>query len=149
MPVNVNEIGTLWVKGDNVMAGYYNNPEKTSEVLKDGWLCTGDLALFTEEGLLKIKGRGDDLIIKAGMNIYPQEIESALKLDHRVKDLYVRGYIDAKLGVQIELNITGEFSNVSEVKELCLTNLSTYQVPARINLMDEIPKNGSGKIVRR
>jgi long-chain acyl-CoA synthetase len=58
-------------------------------VLKDGWLCTGDLALFTEEGLLKIKGRGDDLIIKAGMNIYPQEVESALKLDFRVKDVYV------------------------------------------------------------
>ena len=147
--VNANEIGTLWVKGDNVMVGYYNNPEKTSEVLKDGWLCTGDLALFTEEGLLKIKGRSDDMIIKAGMNIYPQEIESALKLDYRVKDVYVRGYIDDKLGVQIELNITGEFSNVSEVKELCRTNLIAYQVPTRINLMDEIPKNGSGKIVRK
>lgn len=147
--VNANEIGTLWVKGDNVMVGYYNNPEKTSEVLKDDWLCTGDLALFTEEGLLKIKGRSDDMIIKAGMNIYPQEIESALKLDYRVKDVYVRGYIDDKLGVQIELNITGEFSNVSEVKELCRTNLIAYQVPTRINLMDEIPKNGSGKIVRK
>ena len=148
-PVNANEIGTLWVKGDNVMAGYYNNPEKTSEVLKDGWLCTGDLALFTEEGLLKIIGRGDDLIIKAGMNIYPQEIESALKLDYRVKDVFVRGYTDDKLGVQIELNITGDFSDVSEVKDLCRINLSAYQVPTRINLLDEIPKNGSGKIIRR
>lgn len=148
-PVNANEIGTLWVKGDNVMAGYYNNPEKTSEVLKDGWLCTGDLALLTEEGLLKIKGRGDDMIIKAGMNIYPQEIESALKLDHRVKDVYVRGYTDDKFGVQIELNITGDFLNASEVKDLCRINLLAYQIPARINLLDEIPKNGSGKIIRR
>lgn len=147
--VNVNEIGTLWVKGDNVMAGYYNNPAKTSEVLKGGWLCTGDLALFTEEGLLKIKGRGDDLIIKAGMNIYPQEIESALKLDYRVKDVYVRGYTDDKLGVQIELNITGDFSDISEVKDICRCNLSAYQIPARINLLDEMPKNGSGKIIRR
>ncbi len=147
--VHVNEIGTLWVKGDNVMTGYYNNPEQTAEVIKDGWLCTGDLALFTEDGLLKIKGRGDDLIIKAGMNIYPQEIESALKLDDRVKDVYVSGYTDEKLGVQIALNITGNFADAAEVKELCRTNLSAYQIPNRINLLDEIPKNGSGKIIRR
>lgn len=147
--VGKNEIGVLWVKGDNVMAGYYKNPQKTNEVLKDGWLCTGDLALFTDEGFLKIKGRNDDLIIKAGMNIYPQEIESALKLDYRVKDVYVRGYTDDKLGVQVELNITGDFSDISEVKDVCRCNLSAYQIPARINLLDEIPKNGSGKIIRR
>lgn len=148
-PANTNEIGTLWVKGDNVMAGYYNNPEKTAESLKDDWLCTGDLALFTRNGLLKIIGRADDLIIKAGMNIYPQEIENALKLDYRVKDVFVRSYTDDKLGVQIELNITGDFSDVAEVKALCHTNLSSYQIPTRINLIDEIPKNGSGKIIRR
>lgn len=147
--VGKNEIGVLWVKGDNVMAGYYKNPQKTNEVLKDGWLCTGDLALFTDEGFLKIKGRNDDLIIKAGMNIYPQEIESALKLDYRVKDVFVRGYTDDKLGVQIELNITGDFSDISDVKDLCRTNLSSYQIPTRINLLDEIPKNGFGKIIRR
>ncbi len=148
-PVKANEIGNLWVKGDNVMVRYYNNPQKTDEVLKDGWLCTGDLALFTNEGLLKIKGRADDLIIKAGMNIYPQEIESALKPDTRVRDVFVRGYSDEKLGVQIELNITGDFSSMNEVKELCRCNLPAYQIPTRINLMDEIPKNGSGKIIRR
>lgn len=148
-PVNANEIGTLWVKGDNVMSGYYNNPQKTTEVIRDGWLCTGDLALFDNEGLLKIKGRSDDLIIKAGMNIYPQEIESALKLDGRVKDVYVRSYKDDKLGVQIELNITGDFSGVEEVKDLCRSNLPSYQMPIRINLLDDIPKNGSGKIIRR
>ena len=145
---NVNEVGTLWVKGDNVMAGYYNNPQKTAEVIKEGWLCTGDLALFTKQGLLKIMGRTDDLIIKAGMNIYPQEIESALKLDYRVKDVYVRGYTDDKFGVQIELNISGDFSDVAEIKKLCQANLSAYQLPTRINLIDEIAKSGSGKIIR-
>lgn len=148
-PADTNEIGVLWVKGDNIMSGYYNNPQKTSEVLKNGWLCTGDLALFTEKGFLKIKGRNDDLIIKAGMNIYPQEIESALKLDFRVRDVLVRGYTDDKLGIQIELNITGDFSDVSEVKDLCRATLPAYQIPARIHLLDEIPKNGSGKIIRR
>lgn len=144
-----NEVGTLWVKGDNVMQGYYNNPQKTSEVLKDGWLCTGDLALFNKEGLLKIKGRADDLIIKAGMNIYPQEIENALRFDKRVKEVCVSSYDDEKLGVQIVLNISGDFSSVAEIKELCQLYLPTYQIPTRINLMDEIPKNGSGKIIRR
>ena len=62
---------------------------------------------------------------------------------------FKRGYTDDKLGVQIELNITGDFSDVSDIKDLCRTNLSAYQVPTRINLLDEIPKNGSGKIIRR
>lgn len=149
VPVNANKIGTLWVKGDNVMVGYYNDPKKTAEVIKDGWLCTGDLALLTEDGLLKIKGRGDNLIIKAGMNIYPQEIESALKLDCRVKDVYVYGYTDKKLGVQIVLNISGDFADITEVKDLCRTYLPSYQVPNQIILVDDIPKNGSGKIIRR
>lgn len=147
--VGLNEVGILWIKGENVMAGYYNNPQKTAEVIKDGWLCTGDLALFTEEGFLKIKGRMDDLIIKAGMNIYPQEIENALKLDCRVKDVFVCGYTDEKVGVQIELTISGDFSDVAEVRDLCRTNLSAYQIPTRINLIHELPKNSSGKIIRR
>ncbi|MBO5228413.1 MAG: acyl--CoA ligase [Lachnospiraceae bacterium] len=148
-PVKVNEIGTLWVKGDNVMVGYYNNPEKTAEVINEGWLCTGDLAFFNEAGLLKIKGRSDDLIIKAGMNIYPQEIESVLKADSRVREVCVCGHSAEKLGTQIVLNIAGDFADVAEVKELCRTQLPAYQMPARINLVSEIPKNGSGKIVRR
>lgn len=144
-----NEIGVLWVKGDNVMAGYYNNPQKTANVIKDGWLCTGDLAMFNEKGLLKIKGRSDDLIIRAGMNIYPQEIENALKLDSRVKDVFVCGYTDEKFGTQIELNISGDFCDVTEVKALCSDVLPTYQIPMRINLLNEILKNGSGKIIRK
>ena len=148
-PVDLNETGLLWVKGDNVMLGYYNDPQKTSEVIVDGWLCTGDLAMFNSAGLLKIKGRSDDLIIKAGMNIYPQEIENALRLDSRVYEVCVYGTNDERLGTQIVLDIVGDFVDVSEVKELCDSHLPLYQMPSRINLVNEIPKNGSGKIVRR
>ena len=148
-PTDLNEVGILWVKGNNVMAGYYNNPEKTAATIKDGWLCTGDLAMFNSAGLLKIKGRSDDLIIKAGMNIYPQEIESALRLDPRVREVYVCGNNTENLGMQIILTIVGDFSNVTEVKELCSLYLPAYQMPSHINLVNEIPKNGSGKIVRR
>ena len=147
--VDKNEIGVLWIKGENIMAGYYNDPEKTAEILKDGWLCTGDLAMFNDIGLLKIKGRTDGLIIKAGMNIYPQEIENALKSDPRVRELYVCGHNDEKLGTHIVLNIAGDFSDVSDVKEMCRLLLPSYQMPSRINLVNELPKNASGKIIRR
>ena len=148
-PADLNEIGILWVKGDNIMAGYYNNPERTREIIKDGWLCTGDLALFNDAGLLKIKGRSDDLIIKAGMNVYPQEIESALRLDSRVHEAYIYGENDDKLGMQIILSVVGDFSDIAEVRELCNAYLPAYQIPSRIYLVNEIPKNGSGKIVRK
>ena len=144
-----NEIGVLWVKGDNVMVGYYNNPKKTKSVLKRGWLCTGDLALINEMGFLKIKGRNDDLIIKAGMNIYPQEIENAVKRDSRVHEVFVCGENDTKFGTQIVMNIVGDFDSVNEVKTLCLECLPAYQIPSKINLLPELNKNGSGKIIRR
>lgn len=90
-PVEAGETGILWVRGGNVMLGYYNDPAQTERVLQNGWLCTGDLAERNEEGLLRVKGRSDDLIIRAGMNIYPQEIESALKEDPRVREVMAYG----------------------------------------------------------
>jgi len=143
-----NEVGILWVKGGNVMVGYYNDPKKTAEVIKDEWLCTGDLAFINEAGLLKIKGRNDDLIIKAGMNIYPQEIVNTVKQDPRVYDVYVYGQEDENRGVQIVMNIVGNFSTTEEVRVLCRECLPSYQMPAKINLLDELPRNGSGKIVK-
>ena len=143
-----NEEGLLFVKGDNVMLGYYREPEKTSAVLKDGWLCTGDIALINDAGFIKIKGRNDDLIIKSGMNVYPAEIEGVLKQDPRVKEVLVYGYRDS-VGTQIGMKLVGDFSSTEEVKQLCMKVLPSFQVPATIELMDELPKNGSGKIIRR
>lgn len=145
----IGEIGVLWVKGGNVMAGYYNNPQKTAETICDGWLCTGDLALMNEAGLLKIIGRNDDLIIKAGMNIYPQEVESAVKADARVREVLVYGEKDETVGTLLAMDIAGDFSSVDEIRDLCRGCLPAYQMPVKINLVAELPKNGSGKIVRR
>ena len=142
-----NEEGILYIKGENVMLGYYNNPEKTNEVLSDGWLCTGDTASINEKGFLKIKGRSDDMIIKAGMNIYPQEIESALKTDPRVREVLAYGFL-AAAGTQIGLMIAGDFHTVEEVQTLCREMLPQYQFPQRIELIAELEKNGSGKIKR-
>lgn len=143
-----NEEGVLWIKGDNVMLGYYNEPEKTRKVLKDGWLCTGDIALVNNAGFLQIKGRADDLIIKAGMNIYPAEIEATLKQSPRVREVLVYGFIN-KYGVQIGLKIAGDFDSVESVKKFCTTVLPYFQVPSVIELFEELPKNASGKIIRR
>lgn len=143
-----NEEGILYVKGDNVMLGYYKDPQKTREVLKNGWLCTGDIALINDAGFLKIKGRNDDLIIKAGMNIYPAEIEGVMREDSRVKDVLVYGFHN-QFGAQIGMKLVGNFSSVEQVKQLCLNKLPSFQVPSVIELVAELPKNGSGKIIRR
>ena len=148
LPCKKNEEGVLYVKGENIMMGYYRDPEKTKAVMKDGWLCTGDIALINDAGFLKIKGRNDDLIIRAGMNIYPAEIESVLKQDPRVKEVLVYSFRNS-FGTQIGLKISGDFSSIDEVKQLCIKILPPYQIPCCIQLLDELPKNASGKIVRR
>lgn len=143
-----NEEGILYVKGGNVMAGYYNAPEQTSKMLSNGWLCTGDIAVINSDGLLKIKGRSDDLIIRGGMNIYPQEVEGVLKKDPRVREVLVYKIENRHNGVQVGMKIAGDFACVDDVKKLCSEVLPSFQIPTSIELLDELPKNGSGKIIR-
>lgn len=143
------QVGILWVRGDNVMMGYYQDPEQSARVLRDGWLCTGDMAVMDEMGLISIKGRVDDLIIRAGMNIYPSEIENALRSDERVREVFAYGYEDDHGVTQIGIKIAGDFQSKEQVKRCCLEHLPPYAIPTRITLLDELPKNGSGKILRR
>ena len=130
------------------MLGYYGEPEKTRNILKDGWLCTGDIAVTNSAGFLKILGRQDDLIIKSGMNIYPAEVEGVLKQDSRVKEVLVYGF-HTPFGSQIGMKLVGDFSSTKEVRQLCMSVLPSFQVPAVIDLVDKLPKNGSGKTIRR
>ena len=106
------------------------------------------MRIINDVGLLKIKGRSDGLIIKSGMNIYPAEIEAALKADPRVKEVLAYG-IESKHGMHIVLKIAGDFNSVSEVKKLCSECLPYFQIPNYIEITPEISKNGSGKIIRR
>lgn len=147
-PCLTNEEGILYVKGDNVMLGYYREPEKTAKVFKDSWLCTGDIAVINDVGFLKIKGRNDDLIIKSGMNVYPAEIEGTIKQDSRIKEVLVYGFQNS-FGTQIGMKLVGDFSSTEEVKQFCMKALPSFQVPSVIELVDELHKNGSGKIIRR
>ena len=88
------------------------------------------------------------MIIKSGMNIYPAEIEGVLKQDARVKEVLVYGYRN-ELGTQIGMKIVGDFSSIDEIKQCCIKLLPSFQVPSSIELVDELAKNGSGKIIRR
>lgn len=142
------EDGILWVKGPNIMMGYYDAPIHTNSILKDGWLCTGDIAMVDSEGMLYIRGRNDDLIIRGGMNIYPGDIESSLKGDPRVKDVLVYGYTERDI-VKIGLKISGNFDSADDVRKMCANALPIHQRPSKIELLDDLPKNGSGKIIRR
>ena len=130
------------------MLGYFNDKKKTEETIKDGWLKTGDVAYIDERGFLIIKGRSDDMIIRAGMNIYPQEIEEILKTDLKVKDVFVYGIPDKNEGMKIAMKISGNFTDEKEVREMCLSRLPSFEVPTIIEIVDEINKTGFGKIIR-
>ena len=140
--------GVLWVKGDNIMLGYYRDPAKTAQIFQDGWLCTGDIAEMNDKGLIKIKGRSDDMIIKAGMNIYPAEIEGAVKKDPRVHEVLVYSFENSH-GKQIGMKVVGDFVSPEQVKQMCGERLPGFQIPNHIELVSELPKNGGGKIIRK
>ena len=138
------EVGEVLVKGASVMRGYLGDPERTARVIRKGWLHTGDLGYIGKNGRLYIQGRADDMIIRAGMNSYPAEIENALSADERVEELAVYGYEEGGTQ-QIGLKIKGRFSSVEEVARLCRACLPAYQIPSRVELVNEFPRTASGK----
>lgn len=146
LPANTE--GELCVKGGNVMLGYYGDAALTAQVLQEGWLHTGDMAVMDEEGFLQVRGRKDHMIIRAGMNLYPQEIENALLADTRVEQVLAYGIEDEIRGQQIGLLVQGDFQSTEEISKLCGALLPPYAQPSAVQLVDKLPKNGSGKIIR-
>lgn len=147
-PLPLGQEGELCIRGRSVMTGYYREPEQTRRVLRGGWLHTGDMACIGENGFLRIRSRKDDMIIRAGMNIYPQEIENALKEDDRVEEVLAYGIKDELSGARIGLKVKGSFAGRDEVLALCREKLPPYERPAVIELVTQLPKNGSGKLLR-
>lgn len=146
--ITENGEGILWVHGPNIMMGYYNDPNLTKKVLKKGWLCTNDIVKVDVFGRMYVRGRNDNMIIRAGMNIYPQEIEAALKKDSRVNEVLVYEEKTGNAGSRLCLNIAGDFKSTQEVQKLCKNLLPAYQMPTKITLSEELPKTCSGKIIR-
>lgn len=141
------EVGELCVKGPGIMSCYYRNPEATAEVLKDDWLCTGDMAMQDEEGFYFLVDRKKDLIVSGGENIYPVQIEAFLRSFHKIKDAAVIGLPDKRLGeiagAILEIK-DGMVCTEDEIRAFC-KELPRYKRPVQI-IFAEIPRNATGKI---
>ncbi|MEB3102614.1 fatty acid--CoA ligase family protein [Ferviditalea candida] len=145
------EIGELIVRGPNVMKGYYNMPGNTAAAIRNGWLHTGDLAKMDEEGYFYIVDRKKDLIIVGGYNVYPREIEEVLYNHPGVIEAAVVGIPDSDYGEAVACFIVAKNQALTEagIKSYCGAHLAKYKLPKIIHFIDELPKNSSGKILRR
>lgn len=146
------EIGELVVKGPQIMRGYWNNPELTAAVLRDGWFYTRDLARMDENGFFYLIDRKDDMIISRGFNVYPGQIEEVLLRHPGVSDAAVIGVPDRLKGQAIVAAVAlkeGEPTDREALFRYCRENLPDYRVPRTILIRDSIPRDPSGKLLRR
>ncbi|MFZ3588392.1 long-chain-fatty-acid--CoA ligase [Bacillus sp. DJP31] len=146
------EIGEIIVKGPQVMKGYWNKPEETEAVLKDGWFYTGDLGYMDEEGYFYIVDRKKDMIIAGGFNIYPREIEEVLYENDKVQEVVVAGIPDPYRGETVKAYIVlkeGANSSEEELDAFARKHLAAFKVPRIYEFRKELPKTAVGKILRR
>jgi acyl-CoA synthetase (AMP-forming)/AMP-acid ligase II len=145
-------VGEIAVRGPQLMKGYWNLPEATARTLRGGWLFTGDAARMDEEGFVYIQDRIKDMIVSGGENVYPKEVENAL-FDHpSVADAAVIGIPDERWGETILAFLVlreGEQLTQDEAIAFCRERLAGYKVPRQIEYLDEIPRNASGKVLKK
>lgn len=151
--VKRGEVGEIWVQGETVMRGYWQNPTETQEILSpDGWLKTGDLGHLDENNLLYISGgRKKDLIIRAGENVAPLAIENVLMNHPGIAEAAVIGAPDDRLGEKIKVCVTlreGAKADEQVLKEFCRNQLPAFMVPDVIQFYESLPKNAAGKILK-
>jgi long-chain acyl-CoA synthetase len=146
------QAGELLVKGPQVMSGYWNQPEETDQVLKDGWLHTGDIATVDEDGYFYIVDRKKDLILTAGYNVYPREVEEVLYQHPKVLEAAVIGLPDKVRGEKVTAYVVlkpGEMATAQEIRAFCRERLAHYKEPRAVHFRDELPKSMAGKVLRR
>ena len=150
--LEIEEVGEIAIQGPQVMMGYYKKPQETAQILQDGWLYTGDIGKFDQDGYLTIVDRKKDMIIASGYNIYPVEIDDVL-FDHpKILEACAIGVPDAYRGETVKAFIVvkdGETLTEEEVVSYCREKLAAYKVPKMIEFMDELPKSAVGKVLRR
>ena len=145
-------IGEIVVRGDVVMAGYWNRPEVTAQTLRDGWLHTGDLGMMDENTYLYLLDRKKDLIISGGNNIYPREIEEVLLKHPAVYEAAVIGVPDQLWGESVKAIIAlhpGSTATDEELIAFCQAHLASYKKPRTVEFIPQLPKNAYGKILKR
>ncbi len=151
VPVPEGEKGELQIKGPQVMKGYYNRPDETAKTLKDGWLCTGDIAKMSEDGFFEIVDRIKDMILVSGFNVYPNEVEDVIAAHPDVLEVAAVGIPDDKSGEVVKVFIVKKNKSLTEkqIISYCRENLTGYKVPKAVEFRKELPKSNVGKILRR
>ncbi|WP_237134087.1 AMP-binding protein [Pseudohongiella sp. O18] len=147
-----NEKGELWIRGPQVMKGYWQNEKATTEsITAEGWFKTGDFAQIDEEGYIRIVDRKKDLIIVSGFNVFPSEVEEVVNAHPGVAESAAIGVPSDKSGETIKLFVVRRDSvlNIKDVESYCRENLTAYKVPKQIEFVDDLPKSNVGKILRR
>ncbi|MBM3534425.1 MAG: long-chain fatty acid--CoA ligase [Alphaproteobacteria bacterium] len=150
-PLPTGEVGEILVRGPQVMSGYWNRPEANAETLRGGWLHTGDVGAFDEEGFLTLKDRSKDLIISGGSNIYPREVEEVLLRHPNVAEAAVVGRAHPDWGEEVvAFIVTRAGTNVEEtaLDRLCLDQIARFKRPKVYRFVPELPKNNYGKVVK-
>jgi len=146
------EPGELVIKGPQVMAGYWNMPDETANVLRDGWLHTGDIATMDADGYFWIVGRKKDMILASGYNVYPDEVDDVLMRHPAVAEAATIGVPDVKRGESIKSFVVlkpGEHATAEQIVAYCRSNLAAYKVPRIVEFRESLPKSGILKILRR
>ena len=150
--VTVGDPGEIWVRGPNVFGGYWDDREATERVLHDGWLRTGDVAVADDQGFLSLVDRMKDLIIVSGFNVYPAEVEDALMESADVADAAVIGVPNARTGEAITAFVVaapGAKPTLAALRDHVAHRLARYKVPTTVHVIDELPRNQAGKVLRR
>jgi long-chain acyl-CoA synthetase len=146
------ETGEICVRGRNVMKGYYKRPELTAEIIRNGWLHTGDVGYLDEEDYLFITDRIKDLIIRGGENIFPKDIEEILLRHPKINEVAVIGMPDEDYGEEVMAVIVPAAGNkpvAEEITEYCKNYLGKFQIPKRIEFVPTLPRNPIGKLLKR
>jgi long-chain acyl-CoA synthetase len=150
--LDVGEVGELMVKGPQVMQGYWNASEETMNALHDGWLHTGDMAYMDEEGYFYIVDRKKDVILSAGYNVYPREVEEVLYQHPKILEAAVIGLPDSVRGEKITAYVVlkpDQTATASEIRTFCRERLAQYKQPRAVVFCDDLPKTMAGKVLRR
>ncbi len=150
--VATGEVGEVVVRGDVVMSGYWNEPQATADALRHGWLHTGDVGSFDDDGCLTLRDRSKDLIISGGMNIYPREVEEVLLRHSGVRAVAVVGRPDPEWGEAVVAFVVlgdDERATVEELDQTCLAHIARFKRPKEYRFVDALPTNNYGKVVKR
>jgi long-chain acyl-CoA synthetase len=150
--VAAGDAGEIWVRGPNVFQGYWHDPDATARVLRDGWLRTGDIATTDDDGYLYLVDRAKDLIIVSGFNVYPAEVEEVLALHPSVAEVAVIGVPHPHHGEAVKAYVVrapGVDVGEDALIEHCTNFLARYKCPAKVVFVDQLPRNASGKVLRR